>query len=200
MSIRQSILALLDHAPSYGYQLRADFEQRTGGTWPLNIGQVYSTLDRLERDGLVENEGADADGHVIWSITAAGRAEVALWLSSPVVRTTQNRDELAVKFALAVTIPDLDVPALVQTQRTATLEHLQDLTRAKASGGSSPDDIAWSLVIEGLIFQAEAEARWLDHVEAQLLRARRRVAPASAPAAPADAPAPHAAHDGRSVR
>jgi DNA-binding PadR family transcriptional regulator len=184
MSVRQSILALLDHSPSYGYQLRADFEQRTGGTWPLNIGQVYSTLDRLERDGLVENQGTDAEGHVMWAITATGSAEVAAWLAAPVSRSTSNRDELAVKFALAVTIPGLDVAALVQTQRTATLKHLQDLTRTKAAGGASPDDLAWSLVVEAMIFQAEAESRWLDHVEASLLRARRTVAhvPATAPA------------------
>jgi DNA-binding PadR family transcriptional regulator len=182
MSIRQSILALLDNGPSYGYQLRADFEKRTGGTWPLNIGQVYSTLDRLERDGLVEHRGQDDEGHSIWAITDPGRAEVASWLASPVVRTGQSRDELAVKFALAVTIPGLDIARLVQTQRTATLQHLQDLTRAKAAGGSAPDDIAWALVVEGMIFQTEAEARWLDHVEAALLRARRTVSPAHAPA------------------
>jgi DNA-binding PadR family transcriptional regulator len=178
MSVRQGLLALLDRAPSYGYQLRADFEQRTGGTWPLNIGQVYSTLDRLERDGLVENEGADDEGHVMWAITPDGRTAVAAWLSSPVERSVQNRDELAVKFALADTMPDLDVQELVQTQRTATLRHLQDLTRTKSAAGPASDDIAWSLVIEGMIFQAEAEARWLDHVEAQLLRARRAPSPA----------------------
>ena len=58
MSVRQSLLAILDQAPCYGYQLRGEFETRTGGTWPLNVGQVYTTLSRLERDGLVEASGA----------------------------------------------------------------------------------------------------------------------------------------------
>ena len=73
MSIRHSLLALLQDQPRYGYQLRVEFENRTGSTWPLNIGQVYTTLDRLERDGLVSKDGGDGEGHVVYSITAAGK-------------------------------------------------------------------------------------------------------------------------------
>ncbi len=72
MSIRHSLLALLQDRPRYGYQLRIEFEDRTGSSWPLNIGQVYTTLDRLERDGLVRKDGADGEGHVIYSITPRG--------------------------------------------------------------------------------------------------------------------------------
>ena len=61
MSIRHGLLALLAQEPMYGAQLRSEFESRTGGTWPLNVGQVYTTLSRLERDGLVEAAGG-ADG------------------------------------------------------------------------------------------------------------------------------------------
>src|SRR3712207_4287599 len=107
MSIRLSILALLEEAPRYGYQLRAEFEARTGGTWPLNVGQVYSTLARLERDGLVapvESRDADAGDHVNYAITGAGRREVAGWFATPVERSTPARDELAIKLALAVTV------------------------------------------------------------------------------------------------
>ncbi len=53
MSVRHSLLALLEEGPRYGYQLRSEFEHRTAAAWPLNVGQVYSTLARLERDGLV---------------------------------------------------------------------------------------------------------------------------------------------------
>ena len=77
MSIRHSLLALLQDRPRYGYQLRTEFEDRTGSSWPLNIGQVYTTLDRLERDGLVRNDGGDGEGHVIYSITDAGRPKSA---------------------------------------------------------------------------------------------------------------------------
>ena len=69
MSVRQALLALLEQGPMYGYQLRAEFEQRTGATWPLNVGQVYTTLTRLERDGLVEGEGVDDEGHAIFRVT-----------------------------------------------------------------------------------------------------------------------------------
>ena len=132
MSIRQGLLALLAQQPMYGAQLRAEFERRTGGTWPLNVGQVYTTLERLVRDGLVEQTGeADPEGRIGYRLTDAGRAEVALWWSTPVDRVSTPRDELVIKLALAVTAPDVDVQRVVQTQRTATVRHLHDLTRLK---------------------------------------------------------------------
>src|SRR6478735_4500458 len=81
MTVRQSLLAILDQGPCYGYQLRAEFSRRTGGTWSLNVGQIYNTLDRLERDGLVAKGDVDAQGHVYWEITDAGDAEVRDWLA-----------------------------------------------------------------------------------------------------------------------
>lgn len=168
MSVKQGLLALLAEKPMYGARLRAEFEARTGGTWPLNVGQVYTTLARLERDGLVKAAGAaDDEGRISYRLTEAGRREVAQWWLSPVDRDSAPRDELAIKLALAVTVPDVDVRRVVQTQRTATLRHLQDLTRLKQHAGA---DIAWLLVLENLIFSAEAEVRWLDHVEAMLAR------------------------------
>ena len=86
MSVRQALLALLEQGPMYGYQLRAEFEQRTGATWPLNVGQVYTTLTRLERDGLVEaRRAADGEGHVdLPRSPTPGRDEVATWFTTPV--------------------------------------------------------------------------------------------------------------------
>ncbi|KRF34721.1 PadR family transcriptional regulator [Nocardioides sp. Soil805] len=182
MSIRQAMLALLEDGPMYGYQLRVEFEQRTGSTWPLNVGQVYTTLSRLERDGLVEQvvgEGADhaSDdaGHVVYRVTEAGRGEVSEWFTTPVPRTQPPRDELAIKLALAVTVRGVDVGTLIQRQRSATMAALQDYTRLKRSGRAAtpdqPEDLAWSLVLDALVFDAEAEIRWLDHCEARLRRA-----------------------------
>ncbi len=172
MSIRQGLLALLEQGPMYGYQLRAEFETRTGATWPLNVGQVYTTLSRLERDGLVEPAGEDGDGHAVYRITDPGRAEVAAWFSTPVSRTAPPRDELAIKLAMAVTVPGVDVRAVVQGQRSATLRALQDYTRLKSRAtGPAPQDLAWLLVLDSLVFAAEAEVRWLDHCEARLARA-----------------------------
>mgnify|MGYP000344845682 CR=1 FL=1 len=118
MSVRHSLLALLEQEPMYGYQLRAEFESRTGSTWPLNVGQVYTTLDRLERDGLVTAAGADDEGRALYAITPAGREDVRTWFQTPVGRSTPPRDELAIKLALAVTRPGVDVRAIVQAQPT----------------------------------------------------------------------------------
>ncbi|GAB3792500.1 PadR family transcriptional regulator [Nocardioides ungokensis] len=178
MSVRQALLALLEQGPMYGYQLRAEFEQRTGSTWPLNIGQVYTTLTRLERDGLVEGTGADDEDSshgAIYRVTPAGRDEVSAWFTTPVARTQPPRDELAIKLAIAVTVPGVDVGAVIQQQRSATMTALQDYTRLKRGGrAAAPEDradMAWSLVLDSLVFAAEAEIRWLDHCEARLRRA-----------------------------
>src|SRR3954452_15842074 len=125
MSVGQSLLAILDQGPCYGYQLRAEFDRRTGSTWPLNAGQIYNTLDRLERDGLAENAGADEHGHVYWRITEAGRTAVQGWLASPVERTTATRDELAIKLAVASTLPGVDVAEVIRAQRRASVEQLR---------------------------------------------------------------------------
>ena len=206
MSVRNGLLALLAEGPMHGYQLRQEFEHRTGGAWPLNIGQVYTTVHRLVRDGLVEpvpqggtgpqpddgqHGGAQADVEPPqdasverFRLTDAGRAEESAWWSTPVERGVPVRDELAIKLALAVTAPGVDVRAVIQAQRTETLRALRDLTRLKAvppspsRGARVTDrpvderaDLAWTLVLDSLVFAAEAEVRWLDHVEARVARA-----------------------------
>lgn len=165
MSVRHGLLALLAEGPSYGYQLRSRLERRTGGTWPLNIGQVYTTLSRLERDGLVE--AAEEDGQSTYRITAAGRATVTDWFTSPIERTAPARDELAIKLALAIGSPGADVRQVVRVQRSATMRALQELTGlgARADAGA---DLASTLVLDAQVFQAEAEIRWLDHCETRL--------------------------------
>lgn len=182
MSVRYGLLALLERAPMHGYQLRVEFERSTGVTWPLNIGQVYTTLARLSRDGLVtENEG-DEPGKVAYALTDAGRAELAEWFASPVAHQDRPRDELAIKVALAVGTPGVDVPAVLRTQRTATLRTLRELTRLKTE---AEDDEAWLLILDAMIFRTEAEVRWLDHIEARLAQPRRRSSrrkPVGAPA------------------
>lgn len=177
MSIRQGLLALLEQQDSYGYQLRSDFEFRTGGTWTLNIGQVYTTLNRLERDGLVHSEGGDEEGRQLWSITDAGRAEVLQWFRTPVRREDRPRDELAIKLALGASVATIDVEQIIQTQRSDTFRVLQQYTRMKTNISNEDEDLAWSLVLDGLIFQAEAEIRWLDHCESRIVRHRAKPAP-----------------------
>ncbi|MEU4127937.1 PadR family transcriptional regulator [Streptomyces wuyuanensis] len=202
MSIRHGLLALLEHGPRYGSQLRTEFESRTGSTWPLNVGQVYTTLNRLERDGMVVQDGEDEAGHTLYGITDAGRDELKAWFERPVDRTSPARDELAIKLAMAVGAPAVDIRDVIQSQRRHTVKAMQDYTRLKAQAlepaPADRDEIAWLLVLEQLIFQTEAEARWLDHCEARLIRlsaaAEQRPEPAPPPA---PAPAPVRGHRGR---
>ena len=171
MSVRHALLALLSEGPKYGLQLRQEFEERTGDVWPLNVGQVYSTLNRLQRDGLVRGLGEDADGRPGYEVTEAGRAQVRDWFVTPRRAAGRPRDELAIKLALAVSQPDVDLAAVVQAQRTETVRLLQDLTHLKARADAG--ELAWLLVLDSLIFQAEAEARWLDACEGRLAAANR---------------------------
>ncbi|GGK70669.1 transcriptional regulator [Planomonospora parontospora subsp. parontospora] len=169
MPVRHGLLALLSGGPRHGYQLRAEFEASTGAIWPLNIGQVYTTLSRLERDGLVEQEESDEQGRVVYTITAAGREETARWFGTPVVQSDRPRDELVIKLAMAVAAKEVNVAEVVHRQRTATMQALQQLTVAKRAAA---EDTARRLVLDSMIFQAEAEQRWLDHCEAVLKEER----------------------------
>lgn len=171
MSVKHGLLALLERGSMYGYQLRAAFEESTGGTWPLNIGQVYTTLSRLERDELVRALPEEEGGQRPYEITSQGRADLAAWFATPVARGDRPRDELAIKLALALTTPGVDVRAVVQVQRSATMRTLQEYTRLKAQHDHE-HDLAWGLVLDSMLFQAEAEVRWLDHCEASLVRYR----------------------------
>ncbi|MFC7218065.1 PadR family transcriptional regulator [Streptomyces polyrhachis] len=205
MSIRHGLLALLESGPRYGNQLRAEFEARTGATWPLNVGQVYTTLNRLERDGRVAPDGADTSGHPLYAITESGRAELRDWYATPVDRERPARDELAIKLAMAVGAPDVDIRDVIQRQRSHTLKAMQDYTRLKtgalaaveSEGGA--DAVAWLLVLENLIFQTEAEVRWLDHSESRLVRLSRtaRTAPRTEPPQPGTAPPTEAGPEAR---
>jgi DNA-binding PadR family transcriptional regulator len=169
MSVRYGLLALLDEAPSHGYHLKTAFEHRTGGNWALNIGQVYTTIQRLERDGLVESIDGDPadDDRREYRITAAGRAELATWFDHPVVAEAPARDELTIKVLLAVAAGDIDVTALLQRQRRASIEQLQAYTRRKAQADPA-QDVAFLILLDALIFRTEAEIRWLDACDARI--------------------------------
>lgn len=185
MSVRYGLLALLERGPRYGYQLRAEFEQATGGTWPLNIGQVYTTLTRLERDELVRALPESDGGQRPYEVTDAGRAELARWFATPIDHGDRPRNELTIKLALALTTPGVDVRAMVQAQRTASMRMLQEYTRLRHRAGD-PADLPWRLVLDAMIFQTEGEIRWLDHCEATIARHAPVALPPTAAAAPID--------------
>jgi len=166
VSVRYGLLALLAEAPTHGYQLKTAFERRTGGSWVLNIGQVYTTLQRLERDGLVAAIGDD-DERRAYRITDAGREALEGWFASPVVPEGPARDELTIKVLLAVAAGDVDVTDVLQRQRRASIEQLQAYTRRKARADPARD-VAFLILLDALIFRTEAEVRWLDACEARI--------------------------------
>lgn len=168
MAVRQGVLALLESGPKYGYQLKTEFEVSTGKMWPLNIGQVYQTLGRLGRDGFVVQE-IGHDGQQLYRLTDAGREQVREWFALPVDRSTPPRDEVTIKLLLAARGADADVFEVIQVQRKAAIRTLQDYTRLKAEASAS-SDFAWLMALDLMIFQTEAEVRWLDLVESRIRR------------------------------
>lgn len=166
MSVRYGLLALLAEAPTHGYQLKTGFERRTGGSWALNIGQVYTTLQRLERDGLVEEVGANGDRRD-YRITGAGHDQLDAWFSTPVMSDGPARDELTIKVLLAVAAEDVDVTEVLQRQRRASVEQLQAYTRRKAQADPEKE-LGFLMMLDALIFRTESEIRWLDACEARI--------------------------------
>ena len=175
MSVRNSLLALLNAGPMHGYGLKSEFEAATGDVWPLNVGQVYTTLGRLERDGLV-SAVADAEGQKTYAITEAGRDELRRWFDTPVAREVVPRQELAIKLVFAMRSGPAVVSEVVQRQRVATIRSLQEFTRLKAAA-EADGDLAWVLMLDAFVFQAESEARWLDLCEARLAQAPQPARP-----------------------
>ncbi|MEN9731918.1 MAG: hypothetical protein RL488_1228 [Actinomycetota bacterium] len=175
MSVKASILAVLTMGECHGYQLRQEIESRTGGSWQINIGQVYSTLERLERDGLVEAIESNEQGQTRYRATDAGLAEAQDWLTSAIPSNVEARNELAMKLALAVTIPGCDVEKLVNAQRVQTMRTLQALTATKREvDQADASELPWLLIADLNIFNCEAELRWLEHIEGTLARSLAR--------------------------
>ena len=183
VSVPYALLALLSEEPKYGLQLREEFEARTGEVWPLNVGQVYKTLVRLERDGLAESDGmADEGPQKRFRITARGEAELAAWLRTPPDMTSPPRDELVMKILVAARLPGADVYEVIQAHRLYLVELMQQWTRLK--DGDARNDLSLALAVDAELFRLDAVTRWLDAAEARLKRA------ATSPSSPASAGVP----------
>jgi DNA-binding PadR family transcriptional regulator len=186
MSVPHAILALLSEGPKHGLRLQHEFELRTGEVWPLNVGQVYTTLQRLERDGLVE---ADADGgrsQKRYRITAAGADDLAAWLRTPGDLVPPPRDVLVIKVLVALQVPGTDVHEILQAHRRHAIEVMQRYTRVKAQAAES--DVALALVADAELFRLEAIVRWLDAADVRLKQ--RPFSPPAPVADPSPQPTP----------
>ena len=166
MSVPHALLALLSEGPKYGLRLQNEFESRTGEVWPLNVGQVYATLQRLERDGLVETDAQGERSQKRYRITATGAQELAGWLRTPPDLVPPPRDELVIKVLVALQIPGIDVHELLQVHRRHVIEVMQRYTRVKAE--AAQDDVPLGLVADAELFRLEAIVRWLDAADVRL--------------------------------
>jgi DNA-binding PadR family transcriptional regulator len=183
MSVRHALLALLSEGPKYGLQLREEFEANTGEVWPLNVGQVYMTLQRLERDGLLAVDDDREDGpQKRYRITDVGTSELVAWLGPPEDTGVPPRDELVIKVLVALRVPGVDVVELVQAHRRRLVEMMQYFTGLKAD--ADVGDVALLLVVDAEIYRLDAVIRWLDSAEARLARGTEP-RPLSAPLSPA---------------
>ena len=170
MSIRHALLALLSEGPKYGLQLREEFEARTGEVWPLNVGQVYTTLQRLERDGLVESDdNAEPGPQKGFRITAAGAEELGGWLRTPPDLASPPRDELVIKILIAARLPGVDVHEVIQAHRRYLVELMQQWTRLKEE--EADFDIALALVVDAELYRLDSVVKWLDTADGRLRRA-----------------------------
>jgi len=185
MSVPHALLALLSDRPKYGLRLQNEFEARTGEVWPLNVGQVYTTLQRLERDGLVEGDGDGERSQKRYRITSTGAQELAGWLRTPPDLVPPPRDELVIKVLVALQIPGIDVHEIVQVHRRHVIEVMQRYTRVKAEAADG--DVPLALVADAELFRLEAIVRWLDAADVRLKRL------SSSPPATAADPSPQTA-------
>jgi DNA-binding PadR family transcriptional regulator len=180
MSVRHALLALLSGGPQYGMQLRDEYEAATGDVWPLNVGQIYTTLQRLDRDGLIEADGAAADQrHKRVRITARGQAELAEWLHTPPGPATPPRDELVTKVLVATRVPGADVAEVIQAHRRHAVELMQEWTRLAEE--QTDFDLSFALAVDAELARLGGIVRWLTLADKHVQRAANDPAPGPAP-------------------
>ena len=147
MSVKHALLALLSEGPKYGLQLQQEFEAGTGEVWPLNVGQVYTTLGRLERDGAVELDQTAVDGpQKRFRITPDGEQCLAEWLRTPPDLSSPPRDELVIKVMVALRVPGVDVHEVIQAHRRYLVQLMQQWTRLKED--EARFDLSFALVVD----------------------------------------------------
>jgi DNA-binding PadR family transcriptional regulator len=165
MSIRKAILGLLSERSLHGYELRAAYQDDLVPHSSLNIGQVYTTLDRLERDGCVSHAlvaQMERPDKKVYELTEKGREELRTWLATPASIGLDLRNEAFLKIGLARRLDHLDAAAVVATERRACFERLAEVSRAKAQAEKDGDPLAKIMLLELAELRLEAFAHWLE--------------------------------------
>ena len=166
--LKHAILGLLAQRERHGYEIKAAFEDLLGGTWPVNVGQVYTTLAHLERDGMVESEVVPQEAlpdRKVYRLTEAGWGELMEWLAAPAATAVQLKDDFFVKVLIHSLVDAGDPLALIWRQRQACFSTLAQLNRLRSDAGLNP---ATALLVEGAVLRVEADIRWLDLCETRI--------------------------------
>ena len=165
-TVRNALLALLSEGPKYGLQLREEFEAVTGSVWPLNSGQVYTTLDRLERAGLIEREDSKNRGRQRkFRITARGTSELEGWMNALGNLAWPARDESVLKVLIALRGSTDEALEVIGLHRGYLLEAQQRWTRLQGETGTG---MHLGLVIAAVLAQLQWRVIWLDAAEGRL--------------------------------
>ncbi|WP_280670712.1 MULTISPECIES: PadR family transcriptional regulator [unclassified Kitasatospora] len=172
MSLGHTILGLLESQPRHGYDIKRAYDERFGHSRSLHYGQVYATLSRLLKNGLVEVDGVESDGgpeRKRYVITDAGVTDVGQWLARPESPEPYLQNTLYTKVVLAL-LTGRSARDLLDVQRAEHLRHMRELTRRKLAG-----DLADQLVCDYALFHLEADLRWLELTAARLDELARKV-------------------------
>ncbi|TDB89565.1 PadR family transcriptional regulator [Micromonospora fluostatini] len=180
MSVGHALLGLLESGPRHGYDLKRSYDERFGHGRSLHYGQVYATLARLLKNGLVavESEPGAGPDRKRYAITSAGVTDVAAWLTTPEKPEPYLHSTLYTKVVLAL-LTGRDATDLLDTQRGEHLRLMRELTRRKTDG-----DLADQLICDHALFHLEADLRWLELTAARLDQLAARVRPGSDPLPP----------------
>ncbi len=174
MSIKYALLGILAEKDQHGYELKAGFDAKVGEFWSLNFGQIYSTLDRLEKAGLATHDRQSQErrpDRKIFSITSEGREELRLWLATPVAKIRALRDEFFIKLVFMDKNDPGAVLDLIEKQKVLHLRHMNLLTRRKVAlknETGSPDILTTELLLDAGLFHAEADIKWLTLCETKI--------------------------------
>jgi DNA-binding PadR family transcriptional regulator len=180
MSVRNAILGLLAHRPRHGYELHDAFEAMVGGeqNWDIKPAQVYTTLSRLEKKGLVVEDRVEQDGgpeKYIYAMTEAGMAELRKWFAEPVLGD-HLRDEFFLKLMLSLAVEEGDPRKVIYIQRASLYKELHAIT-GQRSRVDPKSELAYILLVDRVVMHLEADLRWLEMVEARLDEISRQPIP-----------------------
>ncbi|MDE3088373.1 MAG: PadR family transcriptional regulator [Chloroflexota bacterium] len=180
MSVRHAILALLAQRPRHGYELRAAFEAVVGGeeNWDVKPAQIYTTLARLEKSGLVAEDSVEQNAGPekrIYAITTDGLRTLKDWFADGIVSEHQ-RDEFYIKLMVGLVSGAVEPYQLIHTQRTHLFQELHALTAQRTRSDRSKE-LAKILLLDKAVMHLEADLRWLDMIEARLDEIKRQPLP-----------------------